>query len=46
VLLATIDDTVYTDKDIIQGTEYIYTIRSRSGNNMSYYDKNGISVQV
>ena len=46
VLLATISDTEYTDKDVIQGTEYIYTVRSISGKSMSYYNKTGISVQV
>ncbi len=46
VLIATVCDTVYTDKDIIQGTGYIYTVRSLSDKSMSYYDKTGISVQV
>ena len=46
VLLATISDTVYTDKDVIQGTEYMYTVRSVNEKSMSYYDKDGISVQI
>lgn len=44
VLLSTISDTVYTDKDVIQGTEYIYTVRSVSGNSVSYYDNSGVTV--
>ncbi len=46
VLLATINGTVYTDKDVIQGTEYIYTVRSINGDSVSYYNKTGISVQL
>lgn len=44
VLLAKTNDTVYTDKDVIEGTEYIYTVRSVSGNSVSYYDNSGITV--
>lgn len=46
VLLATINDTVYTDNDVIKGTEYIYTVRSLNGNSVSYYNKTGVSVTV
>lgn len=46
VLLATINDTVYTDVDVIKGTEYIYTVRSLNGNSVSYYNKTGVSVTV
>ena len=46
VLLATINDTVYTDVDVIKGTEYIYTVRSLNGESVSCYDKTGVSVIV
>ena len=32
-----------TDKDVIAGTEYIYTVRAVNGNSVGYFDKNGIS---
>ena len=37
------ENTVYTDKNIIDGTQYIYTVRAVNGKNVSYYDTNGIS---
>ena len=37
------DDCVYTDSNIISGTEYIYTVRAVNGDSVSYYDVNGIS---
>jgi hypothetical protein len=46
VLIGTVqgsDNTTYTDKDVIAGTEYIYTVRAVNGNSVGYFDKNGIS---
>ncbi len=46
VLIETVqgsDNTTYTDKDVIAGTEYIYTVRAVNGNSVGYFDKNGIS---
>ncbi len=37
------DNCVYTDANIISGTEYIYTVRAVNGSSVSYYDVNGIS---
>ena len=37
------DNCVYTDANIISGTEYIYTVRAVNGDSVSYYDVNGIS---
>lgn len=44
VLLATVSEATYTDKDIIEGTEYIYTVRSVSGDSVSYYDNSGVAA--
>lgn len=38
------ENTVYTDKDIIEETEYIYTVKAVNGKSASYYDKTGIST--
>lgn len=38
------ENTVYTDKDVIEETEYIYTIRALNGKSVSYYDTKGIST--
>lgn len=39
------DNTVYTDNDVIESTEYIYTIRAASGKSVSYFDTTGISTK-
>lgn len=38
------ENTVYTDKNVIDGTEYIYTVRAVSGSSVSSYVKDGIST--
>ena len=37
------DDATYTDANVIEGTEYIYTVRAVNGKSVSYYNTTGIS---
>lgn len=37
------ENTTYTDANIIEGTEYIYTVRALNGESVSYYNTTGIS---
>ncbi|MBQ5882900.1 MAG: hypothetical protein IIW72_00060, partial [Clostridia bacterium] len=39
-------NTTYTDKTVVAGTQYIYTVRSVSGKSVSYYNKTGLSVNA
>ena len=39
------DNTVYTDNDVIESTEYIYTVKAVSGKSVSYFDTTGISTK-
>ncbi|MBR3789115.1 MAG: hypothetical protein IKJ86_03900, partial [Clostridia bacterium] len=45
-LLETVTATnegAYTDENVIDGTEYIYTVRAVNGKSVSYYNTTGIS---
>ena len=37
------ENTTYTDANVIEGTEYIYTVRALNGESVSYYNTTGIS---
>ena len=37
------ENTTYTDSNVIEGTEYIYTVRAVNGKSVSYYNTTGIS---
>lgn len=37
------ENTTYTDANVIEGTEYIYTVKAINGKSVSYYNTTGIS---
>jgi fibronectin type 3 domain-containing protein len=41
--VAATNEGAYTDKNVIDGTEYIYTVRAVNENSVSYYNTTGIS---
>ncbi len=41
--VAAIGEGTYIDENVIEGTEYIYTVKSVNGKSVSYFDKAGIS---
>ncbi len=43
-LLATIEGTSYTDKNVKSGKTYKYTLRAENGKNLSYYNTKGFSA--
>lgn len=42
-IVAGTENTTYTDSNVIEGTEYIYTVRAVNGKSVSYYNTTGIS---
>jgi len=46
VLIGAVDgsaDTIYNDRDIMEGTEYTYTVKAVNGDSVSSFDEEGIS---